>query len=134
MLVVNKPMAFIGLSLMVVMGFCPMLQVKIILKWVSWSLYQTDIRLFLITYAFVALMALCFFVRQLKAFRLLTRAFFVWTVIMAAAVYFKSTHYSGIKFADNLLGKAIHFEWGWIILFLGAVLLLFSVKKQRLKV
>jgi hypothetical protein len=51
---------------------------------------------------------------------------------MAAAVYFKSTHYFGLKLADNLLGKAIHFQWGWIILAIGAVLLLFSVKKETL--
>ena len=77
-------------------------------------------------------MALCFFIRQLKAFKLLTRVMFVWVLLMAAAVYFKSTHYFGLKFADNLLGKAIHFQWGWIFLLIGAILLLFSVKKERL--
>ena len=132
MLVVNKTMAFIGLILVFVAGFLPMLQVKIIFEWVNWGLYKTDIRLFLITYSLLALLALCFFVRQLKAFRLLTRVMFVWILLMAAAVYFKSNHYSGIKFADNLLGKAIHFQWGWIILLIGAVLLLFSVKKEQL--
>lgn len=134
MLVVNKPMALIGLILVAVAGFCPILQVKIIFEWVNWGLYKTDIRLFLITYSFIALMALCFFVRQLKAFRLLTRVMFVWVGIMAAAVYFKSTHYFGLKFADNILGKAIHFQWGWIILAIGAILLLFSVKKNTLSV
>jgi len=134
MLVVNKTMAFLGLILVFVAGFFPILQVKIIFEWVNWGLYKTDIRLFLITYSFIALMALCFFVRQLKAFRLLTRAMFVWVLLMAAAVYFKSTHYFGIKIADNLLGKTIHFQWGWVILLIGAILLLFSVKKESLKV
>lgn len=134
MLIVNKTMAFLGLVLVFVAGFLPILQVKIIFEWVNWGLYKTDIRLFLITYSFIALMALCFFVRQLKAFKLLTRAMFVWVLLMAAAVYFKSTHYFGIKVADNLLGKTIHFQWGWIILLIGAVLLLFSVKKESLKV
>lgn len=133
MLIVNKTMALLGLILVFVAGFCPILQVKIIFEWVNWGLYKTDIRLFLITYSLIALTALCFFVRQLKAFRLLTRFIFVWVLLMAAAVYFKSTHYFGLKFADNILGKAIHFQWGWIILAIGAVLLLFSVKKETLK-
>ncbi len=133
MLIVNKTMALLGLILVFVAGFCPILQVKIIFEWVNWGLYKTDIRLFLITYSLIALTALCFFVRQLKAFRLLTRFIFVWVLLMAAAVYFKSTHYFGVKFADNILGKAIHFQWGWIILAIGAVLLLFSVKKETLK-
>ncbi len=133
MLIVNKPMALIGLILVFVAGFCPILQVKIIFEWVNWGLYKTDIRLFLITYSFIALMALCYFVRQLKAFGILTKVMFVWVLLMAAAVYFKSTHYFGMKLADNLLGKAIHFQWGWIILLIGAVLLLFSVKKETLR-
>jgi hypothetical protein len=134
MLVVNKTMAFLGLAVSFIAGFCPILQVKIIVQWVNWGLYKTDIRLFLITYALLAFLALCFFVRQLKQFRLLTLLYAAWIVVMAVAVYFKSTNYFGIKVADNILGKAIHFQWGWIILLIGAVLLLFSVKKERLNV
>ncbi|MGE6221558.1 hypothetical protein ACQKCH_17175 [Nubsella zeaxanthinifaciens] len=132
MLVVNKPMALIGLFLLLIAAFCPILQVQIIFKLVSWTLYKTDVRLFLITYALVALMGLSFFVRQLRAFKILTRVMFGWVILMAVAVYFKSTHYFNFKIADNLLGKAIHFEWGWIILLIGSVLLLFSVKKPTL--
>ncbi|WP_113639023.1 hypothetical protein [Nubsella zeaxanthinifaciens] len=132
MLVVNKPMALIGLFLLLIAAFCPILQVQIIFKLVSWTLYKTDVRLFLITYALVALMGLSFFVRQLRAFKILTRVMFGWVILMAVAVYFKSTHYFNFKIADNLLGKTIHFEWGWIILLIGSVLLLFSVKKPTL--
>jgi len=133
MLIVHKINAYIGMALVAIAGFCPILQVKIIFQWVNWNLYKTDIRLFLITYAIIGLMALCYFVRQLKAFRLLTRVMFLWILLMAAAVYFKSNHYFGLRIADNLLGKAIHFQWGWIILSIGAVLLLTSVKKETLK-
>lgn len=134
MLVVNKTLALIGLVLVFIAGFCPILQVKIIFEWVNWGLYKTDVRLFLITYSLIGLMALCFFIRQLKAFRLLSRVMFLWVLLMAAAVYFKSTHYFGLRVADSLLGKAIHFQWGWVLLLLGAVSLLFSVKSERLKV
>lgn len=125
-------MALIGLFLLLIAAFCPILQVQIIFKLVSWTLYKTDVRLFLITYALVALMGLSFFVRQLSAFKILTRVMFGWVILMAVAVYFKSTHYFNFKIADNLLGKTIHFEWGWIILLIGSVLLLFSVKKPTL--
>lgn len=134
MLIVNKPLALIGLVLIFIAGFCPILQVKIIFEWVNWGLYKTDVRLFLITYSLIAITALCYFIRQLKAFKFLTRVMFVWVLLMAAAVYFKSTHYFGMKIADNLLGKAIHFQWGWIVLLVGSLALLFSVKKQRLEV
>lgn len=133
MLIVNKPIALLGLIILFAAAFCPMLQVKILFNLVTWGLYKTDPRLFLITYAIVAITALCFFVRQLKAYRLLTRVLLVWILLMAAAVYFKSTHYFNLKFADNLLGKTIHFQWGWILLAIGSVLLLFSVKKEVLK-
>ncbi len=134
MLTLNKTVAFLGLALVAIAGLCPILQVKIVFQWINWNLYQTDTRLFLMTYAIIALLGLCFFIRQLKAFQLLTRVMFVWVLVMIAAIYFKSNNYFGVKIADQLLGKAIHFQWGAIVFFTGASLLLFSVKKQRLKV
>ncbi len=134
MLVLNKTTAFLGLALVALAGLCPILQVKIIFQWINWNLYQTDTRLFLITYAIIALLGLCFFVRQLKAFRLLTRVMFVWILVMIALIYFKSTNYFGLKIADQLLGKAIHFQWGAALFLVGASLLLFSIKKTRLEV
>ena len=86
MLIVNKPIALLGLIILFAAAFCPMLQVKILFNLVTWGLYKTDPRLFLITYAIVAITALCFFVRQLKAYRLLTRVLLVWILLMAAAV------------------------------------------------
>lgn len=134
MFILNKTTAFSGLAMVSIAGLCPILKVKIIFQWVNWNLYQTDTRLFLITYAFIALLGLTYFVRQLKAYRLLTRAMFVWVLVMIAAIYFKSTNYFGLKIADELLGKAIHFQWGAIVFFVGATLLLFSVKNETLKV
>ena len=134
MLILNKTVAFLGLALVAIAGLCPILQVKIVFQWINWNLYQTDTRLFLMTYAIIALLGLCFFVRQLKAFQLLTRVMFVWVVVMIIAIYFKSNNYFGLKIADQLLGKAIHFQWGAVVFFIGASVLLFSVKKQRLKV
>lgn len=132
MLVLNKTTVLLGLILVGIAGLCPLLEVQIIFKWISWNLYKIDIRLFIITYAMLAIMALCYFVRQIKTFKLLSRVLFLWILLMAGAIYFKSTHYSGIGIADSLLGKAIHFQWGWILYIVGAVLLLASVEKKSL--
>lgn len=132
MLIVNKLTAFLGLALVAIAGLLPILQVKIVFQWINWNLYQTDTRLFLITYALISLTGLAFFVRQLKAYRLLTRVMLIWVLIMIAAIYFKSNNYFGLRIADQLLGKAIHFQFGAIVFLVGAILLVFSVRKPSL--
>ncbi|MFI5452502.1 hypothetical protein ACHMWN_10125 [Pedobacter sp. UC225_61] len=130
MLIVKKFNAYLGLLLAALAaGVSPI--IKVPLKG-NWNLYQTDQRLFLITFAILALTSLCLFVRQLKAFRLLTIVLFIWSLLMAAAVYFKSNNYFGSKFFDKVLAKTIHYQWGWIVLLVAVLLLLTSVKRERL--
>jgi len=43
----------------------------------------------------------------------------------------KINHYFGFKLADGLLGKTLHLKWGWFVLFLGAIIMLFSVRKVK---
>lgn len=132
MLIVNKINAYIGLLLAVIaISICPM--IKVPFKG-NWNLYQTDDRLFLISIAILGITSLCLFVRQLGAFRLLSFVLFVWTILMAAAVYFKSNHYFDSKFFDKVLAKTIHYQWGWIVLLVAVLLLMTSVKKERLKI
>ncbi|MGF1923619.1 MAG: hypothetical protein ACQUHE_05535 [Bacteroidia bacterium] len=129
MLVINKINAYIGLLLMVIaITVCPM--IKVPLKG-NWVLYQTDSRLFFISFAIVAITSLCLFVRQLGAFRLLSFVLFGWSILMAAAVYFKSNNYFGSKFFDKVLAKTIHYQWGWIVLLVAVLLLITSVRKQN---
>ncbi|MFD0941849.1 hypothetical protein [Pedobacter boryungensis] len=130
MLIVKKTNAYLGLILAVIAaGVSPI--IKVPLKG-NWNLYQTDQRLFLITFAILALTSLCLFLRQLKAFRVLTFVLFVWSLLMAAAVYFKSNNYFGSKFFDKVLAKTIHYQWGWIVLLVAVLLLITSVKKEVL--
>lgn len=133
MLIVRKINAYLGLLLIIIGSFCPILKVKILVGLVNWNLYSTDDRLFYITYAIIAITFLALMVRGLKVFRFLSRATFIWVILMAIAVYFKSTHYFGKAWADNLLGKTIHFQWGWILLAIGAFLLVTSTKKELLR-
>ncbi|MBC7616406.1 MAG: hypothetical protein H7202_10090 [Pedobacter sp.] len=132
MLVIKKINAYIGLLLAVIaIGICPM--IKVPFKG-NWNLYQTDDRLFFISFAIIGITSLCLFVRQLSMFRLLSSVFFVWSILMAAAVYFKSNNYFNSKFFDKVLAKTIHYQWGWIVLLIAVLLLITSVKKERLKV
>jgi len=132
MLLVNKINAYIGLLLtLIAISICPM--IKVPLKG-NWILYQTDQRLFLISLAMVGIAGLCLFVRKLGAFRSMSFVLFGWSLLMAAAVYFKTNNYFGSKFFDKLLAKTIHYQWGWIVLLIGVLLLITSVKKERLKV
>ena len=132
MLVIKKINAYIGLLLAVIaITICPM--IKVPFKG-NWNLYQTDDRLFFISFAIIGITSLCLFVRQLQTFRLLSFVLFMWGILMAAAVYFKSNHYFDSKFFDKVLAKTIHYQWGWIVLLVGVLLLVTSVKKERLKV
>lgn len=128
MLTIRKTNAFIGIILAVIAAvIAPILKVPI--KG-NWNLYQTDSRLFFITFTVIAALAFCLFLRQLKAFRLLSFVLFFWSVLMAAAVYFKTNNYFGSKFFDKALAKTLHFQWGWVVLLVAVLLLLSSTKKQ----
>jgi len=128
MLIVNKINAYIGLLLaLLAIGICPM--IKVPLKG-NWTLYQTDNRLFFISLAILAITALCLYVRQLGAFRRLSWVFFLWSLLMGAAVYFKSNHYFNSRFFDRILSKTIHYQWGWLVLLVAALLLITSARKS----
>jgi len=130
MLIIKKINAYLGILLAVIAaGISPMLKVP--LKG-NWNLYESDVRLFLITFTLIALISFCLFIKQLRAFKFLTVVFAVWGLLMAAAVYFKVNNYFGSKFFDKVLAKTIHFQWGWIVLLVAAILLLSSVKRPTL--
>ena len=128
MLAVNKINAYLGLLLAVIAAtVAPVIKVPI--KG-NWNLYQTDSRLFFITSVTIALMAFVLFIRKIKAFKFFTVVFAIWSLLMAAAVYFKSNHYFGAKFFDKVLASTISYQWGWVVLLVAVVLLLTSVRKS----
>jgi hypothetical protein len=132
MLIVKKINAYIGLILAIIaITISPILKVPI--KG-NWNLYQTDSRLFFISFVIVALTAFFLFLKQLRAFRFFAIVLFIWSILMAAAVYFKSNNYFGSKFFDKVLAKTLHYQWGWIVLLVAVLLLITSVKKEQLKV
>lgn len=128
MIIIRKSVALLGLVLCLLAGVLPMLKVPI--KG-NWNLYQTDASLFFITYIIVGLTALLFFVRQLKGYQIMTRVAFVWFLISICGVYFKINNYFGWGFADRLLSKTIHMRWGWIVYFIGVLLLILSTKRLK---
>jgi hypothetical protein len=128
MLTVNKINAYLGLFLAVVAAsIAPIIKVPI--KG-NWNLYQTDSRLFFITSTIIALTAFVLFIRKIVAFKFFTRLLFVWSLLMAVAVYFKSNHYFGAKFFDKIVASTITYQWGWLVLLVAVLMLLISVKKK----
>ncbi len=130
MLIVRKTNAYIGIILAIIaISVAPIIKVPI--KG-NWNLYQTDTRLFFISFAIIALTTFCLLIRQLRGFKLFSIVFSIWGLLMAAAVYFKSNNYFGHKFWDKALAKTIHYQWGWIVLLVAILLLTTSVKKEQL--
>jgi hypothetical protein len=131
MLILKKTNAYLGLILAIIaITVAPIIKVPI--KG-NWNLYQTDSRLFFISFAIVALTAFCMLIRQLRGFKLFSIVLFVWSLLMAVAVFFKSNNYFESKFFDKILAKTIHYQWGWIVLLVAVLLLVTSVKKEQLK-
>lgn len=127
MLILRKINAYIGLILVLIAAtVSPMLKITVV---GNWTLYKTDARLFFITLTIVAIIAFCLFLRQLRAFRFFSFVLLVLSILMAAAVYFQSNHYFGKKFFDGIIAKTISYQWGWIVLLVGVLLLVTSVKK-----
>lgn len=131
MLIIRKTNAYIGLILVIIaITITPMLKVPF--KG-NWNLYQADPRLLYISLAIVGVTTLVLFARALRAFKIMSVVTLVWSALMAAAVFFKVNNYFGSKFFDQVLAKTIHFQWGWIVLLVGVLLLVSSVKKVQLE-
>lgn len=126
MLVLNKFRAFLGVVLCAIAGFCPILRVPI--KG-NWNLYQSDARLFFITYSIIAIAVFFLFIRKAGAFRFISIVMGIWYVLAVGAVYFTANNYTKYGFANKLIGKVVHFQWGWIVLLVGVIFMLFSIKR-----
>jgi len=125
----NKPLALSGFFVVFFSTiFCPFLKVP--LK-ANWNLFQVDTALFMITCGILGLCVLLFFMRKLSAFRISAWALIVWIVISFILVYFQINNFLGLKLLDGLLSKTLNLKWGWAVLLLGALLILFSVGKGK---
>ncbi|MBD1429068.1 MULTISPECIES: hypothetical protein [Sphingobacterium] len=129
MYILRKPIALLGVAAAALSTiFCPFLKVPI--KG-NWNLYETDTSLFLITLGILGLAVLFFVSRKIAAFRFVSIAFFIWTILGLVAVYFKINNYFGMKLVDGLLAKTLHIKWGWAVLILSAVIMVLSVGKVK---
>jgi hypothetical protein len=130
MYILRKPVALTGIFISALAPvFLPFLKVPV--KG-NWNLYQTDVSLFFVTYGLLALCVLAFFLRNVTFYRLCSKLYLGWCVVDFLAVYFKIHNYFGLKFVDGLLSQSLHLKWGWIVLFAGSLILLFSVQKNTL--
>lgn len=129
MYIFRKKLAYAGIGLAILSTvFCPFLKVFLA---GNWNLYQVDASLFVITNMILAIMLLFVIAQKPQFFAVLSKLLFVWTLLAPLAVYFKTNNYFGMKLADGLVSKTIHFQWGWAALIALAVLILLSVKKRK---
>lgn len=125
----NKPLALIGFFVVFFSAiFCPFLKVPL---QANWNLYQVDTALFMITNGLLGLSVLLFFMRKLSAFRISAWVLIAWIILSFILVFFQINNYLGFKLIDGLLSKTLNIKWGWGVLFLGALLILFSVGKNK---
>ncbi|MCT1524168.1 hypothetical protein [Sphingobacterium hotanense] len=128
MKVLLKPLALLGFVVVFLSSiFCPFLNIP--LK-KDWNLYQVDTALFLITMGILGLNVLLFFMRKLRAFQISSIALLAWLAVALTAVYFQINNYFGMKLIDGLISKAVTLSWGWIVIFVGAVLISLSVRTK----
>jgi hypothetical protein len=129
MYILRKPIALLGIAVGALSTlFCPFLKVPI--KG-NWNLYETDTSLFLITLGILGLSVLFFVSRKIALFRITSIVNLIWTILGLVAVYFKINNYFGMKLVDGLLAKTLHIQWGWAVLILSALVMVWSVKKVK---
>lgn len=129
MYILRKPIALLGIAVSALSTlFCPFLKVPI--KG-SWNLYETDTSLFLITLGILGLSVLFFVSRKISLFRVTSVIYLIWTIVGLLAVYLKINNYFGMKLVDGLLAKTLHIQWGWAVLILSALVMVWSVKKVK---
>lgn len=129
MYILRKPIALLGIAVSSLSTvFCPFLKVPI--KG-NWNLYETDTSLFLITLGILGLNVLFFVSRKIKLFRVTSIVYLIWSILGLIAVYFKINNYFGMKLVDGLLAKTLHIQWGWAVLILSALVMVWSVKKVK---
>jgi hypothetical protein len=129
MYILRKPIALLGIAVSALSTlFCPFLKVPI--KG-NWNLYETDTSLFLITLGILGLSVLFFVSRKIALFRITSIVNLIWTILGLVAVYFKINNYFGMKLVDGLLAKTLHIQWGWAVLILSALVMVWSVKKVK---
>lgn len=129
MYILRKPIALLGIAVSALSTvFCPFLKVP--LKG-NWNLYETDTSLFLITLGILGLNVLFFVSRKIALFRFTSIVYLIWSILGLIAVYFKINNYFGMKLVDGLLAKTLHIQWGWAVLILSALVIVWSVKKVK---
>lgn len=118
----QKILVWLGALLIIVATLCPLIENN---QNQQFNLYQLDLRIFLIIYAFLALTLFSYFNQQIKKFMFLSLAFSIWTILLATLIYLKTTLNWTLHLAERLIqGQSVIFLWGWILLFTGALLLL----------
>lgn len=125
-----KNIQLLGWGLVVVGSFLPLVKIPII---GSWNYWDADHTLAIICWAISALALVGILFNKTKMVRVSALLLLVLFGFTLGAIKFKSSDYfrfipfNGLK---ELAAGTIKFGWGWLVEFLGTLILLFSKNKS----
>ena len=128
-----KNLQLLGLVLVVVGSFLPLVHVPIIGNWNYW---QLDHYLAIFCWIFCACAVFgiannrSVLVNTFAVFLLILFVFTLFAVKYQASSYFS---FLPLKSWTNVLAGTVKLQWGWLIEFFGALIMLFAKNKQKSK-
>lgn len=126
MKILVRPMQYAAFAvILVAILFCPFVRVPSAGNWTFFELNQV---LFYISIGLLALGLLFMLAKQIRYYIIFTYIFSGWCLSCFLAVYFKMNNIFGLQLLDSIISKTIELKWGWVILFIGAILLLLSIR------
>lgn len=126
-----KNIQLLGLLLVIVGSFLPLVHIPIIGNWNYW---QIDSRLTMISWVFWALALVGVATKNQKLIKGAAISLLVLFIFTIVAIKFKSVDYFNFLIFSSLKELAtgiVKLQWGWLLEFGGAIMMLFSKRKSN---
>lgn len=126
-----KNIQLLGLLLVIVGSFLPLVHIPIIGNWNYW---QIDSRLTMIIWVFWALALVGVANKNQKLIKGAAISLIVLFIFTIVAIKFKSVDYFNFLIFSSLKELAagiVKLQWGWLLEFGGALMMLFSKRKSN---
>ncbi len=136
---ISSLISFIGFVLVIAGCYCRLLVFKVLVNWTHYDIFglSKPYGMVVLLLAVIGIIAIALDRRPLV--KILAYATLALITLLFAGVIFQVKNTLGelpFNFLANLLSKAIHFKWGWYVLFAGAILAVagtFGAKPKPIK-
>src|ERR1700748_1704290 len=136
---ISSFVSFLGFVLVLIGAYCPLVVFKIVVNWKHYNLFGLN-QPYGITVLLMAVIGILAVILDKRALiKISAYVSFVLVALIFAGVIFQVHNTLGelpFNFLAALFAKAIHFKWGWYLLFAGALLAVggtFAVKAKAIK-